>query len=86
MELGITEAAFKDYQLWKNNDEKKFKRIQKRLIAIQENSVKGIGKPEALKFDLQGFWSRRIDKQHRLVYKVESKVITIISCRYRYST
>ena len=84
MKVKITEEAYKDYMWWEVNDKKKFKKIQKLINAIKENSFKGIGKPEPLKFDLQGYWSRRIDLQNRLVYKVEGSVVTIISCRYHY--
>ncbi|MCK5018935.1 MAG: Txe/YoeB family addiction module toxin [Candidatus Peribacteraceae bacterium] len=73
-----------DYIWWEGNDKKKFIRIQKLINAIKENPCKGIGKPEPLKFDLQGYWFRRIDQQNRLVYKVENSVVTVISCRYYY--
>jgi toxin YoeB len=85
MEIQITKEAYKDYKFWELHDEKKHKRVQKLLKTIKNDPFKGIGKPEALKFDLQGYWSRRIDKQHRLVYTVEGSVITIISCRYHYA-
>jgi toxin YoeB len=84
MELHFTESAYKDYLWWKKNDPKKVERIEKLCKDIQERPFDGIGKPEPLKFGLQGCWSRRIDKANRLVYSVERKEITVISCRYHY--
>jgi len=84
MEIEFTESANKDYTWWKANDPKKKDRIIRLLEDIQTKPFKGIGKPEPLKFDLQGYWSRRIDKVHRLVYKVEQRKIIVISCRFHY--
>jgi len=84
MEIEFTESAHKDYQWWKKNDQKKAERIAKLCKDIQVRPFKGIGKPEPLKFGLQGCWSRRIDKTNRLVSMVERKTVTVVSCRYHY--
>jgi toxin YoeB len=84
MIIEFTESAYVDYEWWEKNDVKKWKRIQALLKDIQEKPFEGIGKPEPLKFDLQGYWSRRIDKMNRLVYSVSKKTITVISCRFHY--
>jgi toxin YoeB len=81
----FTESAQKDYDWWKKNDPKKKERIMALLHDIQIRPFKGIGKPEPLKFDLQGYWSRRIDTVNRLVYRVEKKKNIVISCRFHYS-
>ncbi len=84
MLVEFTESANEDYEWWKENNPKKAERIQSLLEDVKKKPFKGIGKPEPLKFDLQGYWSRRIDKLNRLVYAVEGKKITVISCRFHY--
>lgn len=84
MHLEFTHAAYKDYLYWKWHDPKKFGRIRKLCTAVLQKPFQGIGKPEPLLFDLQGCWSRRIDKTHRLVYQVKEDGIVVISCRYHY--
>jgi len=84
MIVEFTESANKDYKWWKENNPKKAVRIITLLEDVKNRPFKGIGKPEPLKFDLQGYWSRRIDKVHRLVYSVQGKKIMVISCRYHY--
>ena len=84
MEMEFTNAAYTDYLFWKRKDPKKYQRINALCKAIAESPFDGIGKPEPLLFDLQGYWSRRIDKTHRLVYKANKGKILIISCRYHY--
>ena len=84
MDIEFTEAAHVDYLWWKRRDSAKFERIKKLCLAILQNPFKGIGKPEPLKFDLKGCWSRRIDRTHRLVYQMQHKKIIVISCRYHY--
>ncbi len=79
-----TEAAWNDYLYWQSQDKKTLKRINKLIEACLRNPFEGIGKPEALKENLSGFCSRRIDQTHRLVYAIEKNLITIISCRYHY--
>lgn len=84
MKIVITDEALKDYQWWQKNSVKKILRIHALLADIKTNPFKGIGKPEPLKLNLQGFWSRRIDREHRLIYSIEQDVVTIISCKRRY--
>ena len=80
----FTDEAWKDYQYWAENDKKQFKRINQLIKDIDRDPFKGIGKPEPLKANLQGYWSRRIDSEHRIVYAVENKEIVFISFRYHY--
>ncbi len=83
--LAWTEEAWKDYIYWQTQDKKTLKRINKLIEDIKrDDPFRGIGKPEQLKENLSGFWSRRIDDTNRLVYVVEEHNITIISCRYHY--
>ncbi len=80
-----TDEAWKDYLYWQNQDKKTLKRINKLIEDIERNgNVNGIGKPEPLLYDLQGFFSRRIDETNRLVYVIDENGLNIISCRYRY--
>jgi toxin YoeB len=82
--LAWTIAAWTDYVFWQTQDKKTLKRINKLIADAQRSPFEGIGKPEALKENLAGFWSRRIDETNRLVYAVDDTHITIISCRYHY--
>lgn len=82
--LSWTEKAWNDYEYWQNQDKKTLKRINKLIKDSMRSPFEGIGKPEPLKENLSGFWSRRIDDTNRLVYAVDSNQITIISCRYHY--
>jgi toxin YoeB len=84
MIIDFTESAYKDYEWWKGSNPKKAERIRNLLNDIKVRPFKGIGKPEPLKYDLQGYWSRRIDKANRLVYMLKGKKILVISCRYHY--
>jgi len=84
MNKNFTDEAWDDYQYWIENDKKKLKRINQLIKEIDRNPYEGIGKPEPLKANLQGFWSRRIDREHRIVYAVESGQIVYISFRYHY--
>ncbi|WP_018876724.1 Txe/YoeB family addiction module toxin [Thioalkalivibrio sp. ALE31] len=79
-----TDEAWTDYLYWQRQDKKTLKRINKLIEDVRRSPFEGIGKPEALKVNLAGFWSRRIDDTNRLVYAVEDSSITIISCRYHY--
>lgn len=79
-----TDDAWADYLRWRSENQKVFKRINRLVEAIATDPFRGIGKPEALRHDLTGYWSRRITEEHRLVYKVAAKKIYIISCRYHY--
>ena len=76
--------AWNDYIYWQTQDRKTLKRINLLIKDISRDPFQGVGKPEPLKGSLTGFWSRRIDEEHRLVYAVEEKVIILISCRGHY--
>ena len=84
MNTDFSEQAIADISYWNKTDPKKIDKIERLLDAIEAHPFEGIGKPEALKHDLQGYWSRRIDREHRLVYKVEGDTIFVASCRYHY--
>ena len=79
-----TDAACEDYMYWFEQDKKTIRRINQLIKAINSEPFSGIGKPEPLKYEYRGFWSRRINETDRLVYKVENDEIIIISCRYHY--
>jgi toxin YoeB len=82
--LAWTDEAWKDYIYWQNQDKKTLKRINKLIQETKKQPFEGIGKPEPLKENLSGLWSRRIDETNRLVYAVDDNYLTIISCRYHY--
>lgn len=82
--LSWTDAAWSDYVYWQTQDKKTLKRINKLIVDTKRSPFEGIGKPEALKENLSGFWSRRIDETNRLVYAVDDNALIIISCRYHY--
>ena len=84
MVLIFTENAWYDYIYWQKVDKKMVQKINELIKAIQRTPFEGIGKPEPLKFDLVGYWSRRIDLEHRLVYQVVDNELRIIACRYHY--
>ena len=84
MRIIFTGISWEDYTSWQKEDKKIIKKINELIKDIQRNPFEGKGKPEPLKFDLAGLWSRRIDREHRLVYKVEQDEIPIYSCRYHY--
>ena len=85
MEIEITFEAKKDLEYWrKSGNIKVLKRIKELLKSIQETPFQGIGKPEALKFDLAGKWSRRIDQNHRLIYTITDTIIYINSLKGHY--
>ena len=78
------ESAWEDYLWWQTADRRTLKRITRLIKDIAHNGNEGIGKPEALKHGLSGYWSRRITDEHRLVYKVVDGEIRIAACRYHY--
>ncbi|KOR29225.1 addiction module protein [Achromatium sp. WMS1] len=82
--LEFDPAAFEDLEWWVKNDRKKALRIMRIIQETQNNPFSGIGKPEALKHELTGCWSKRIDQEHRLVYQVQEDKIRILACRYHY--
>jgi toxin YoeB len=84
MRVVWTPTAWKDYLYWQSIDKKKLKRINELIKAALRQPFEGIGNPEPLKHDLKGYWSRRIDSEHRLVYSFDKNEIVIIACRYHY--
>jgi toxin YoeB len=82
--LAWTGEAWSDYLYWQGQDKKTLKRINRLIEESLRSPFEGIGKPEPLKENLTGFWSRRIDDTHRLVYAVTEEFLTIIACRYHY--
>ena len=83
--LAWTDEAWQDYLHWQGQDKKTLKRINKLIEATIRVPFEGIGKPEPLRENLAGFWSRRIDDTNRLVYAVDDEYLSIISCRYHYA-
>lgn len=83
--VSFSSDAWADFLYWVEKDQKKLKKINSLIEEINRTPFSGSGKPEPLKFKLSGYWSRRIDKTNRLVYKVEIEKIIIISCRGHYS-
>ena len=79
-----TDQAWEDYLHWQNTDFSMVEAINDLLDECRHDPFRGTGKPEPLKGDLSGYWSRRIDKQHRLVYLPEDSCIYIVQCRYHY--
>jgi len=82
--LAWTKEAWRDYLYWQSQDKKTLRRINKLISVTQRTPFEGIGKPEPLKENLSGFWSRRIDESNRLVYVIDDNQLIIISCRYQY--
>lgn len=78
------EEAWEDYLYWQTQDRKTLKRINLLIKDIERNPFEGLGKPEPLKHDLSGFWSRRIDDQNRIVYRIKNDVLEISQCRTHY--
>ena len=81
----FSEQAWEDYLYWQSQDKKILKRINLLIKDISREAFKGLGEPEALKYNWSGYWSRRITLEHRLVYKVIDNEIRIAQCRYHYS-
>ena len=82
--VAFHQIAFEQYNEWAKTDRKLFERLQKLIFETAKNPFDGIGKPEPLKADLKGYWSRRINDEHRLVYKVTEEQIIIVGCKYHY--
>ena len=83
--IAFTPQAYKDYLEWLSTDKQGFLRITSLIKEVSRNPKAGKGRPEPLKFELSGLWSRRINKEHRLVYGFNENEIKIISCKYHYS-
>ena len=82
--ITFSKNAWEDYIYWQSQDKKTLKKINSLIKDIQSTPFEGIGKPEPLKYDLSGMWSRRIDLEHRLIYQVEEEELKIYGCRYHY--
>jgi toxin YoeB len=84
MNLVFSQQAWEDYLYWQGQDKKLLQRINAIIKECARTPFEGIGKPEPLRGDLRGWWSRRIDREHRLVYRVEDEALHIAQCRYHY--
>jgi len=84
VKLSWAENAWEDYLYWQQSDVKVLQRINGLIKEIKRDPFKGIGKPEPLKHDWKGYWSRRINREHRIVYKVSQETVYIAACRYHY--
>ncbi|MCH6201061.1 Txe/YoeB family addiction module toxin [Aquiflexum sp. LQ15W] len=84
MKLIFLSTGWEDYLYWQVTDKKTLKKINALIKEVQRSPFQGNGKPEPLKHDLAGWWSRRIDLEHRLVYRVENDSVFILQCRYHY--
>ncbi len=84
MRIVFSKNAWEDYTSWLNEDKKMLRKINELLAEIQRTPFEGKGKPEPLKYELSGMWSRRIDREHRLVYQVSGSDLLIYACRYHY--
>ncbi len=84
MLLTFTENAWEDYLYWQKVDKRILKKINALIKDVQRTPFEGAGRPEQLKYDLAGYWSRRIDQEHRLVYQVTETELLIYACRYHY--
>ena len=84
MKVILSETAWEDYLYWQKTDKKLLNRTNELINAIMRTPYEGIGKPEPLKHGLAGYWSRRINDEHRLVYKIQDDSLLIAQCRYHY--
>lgn len=84
MRFVFNKDSWEEYLYWQKTDRRVLKKINELLRDISRHPFEGMGKPEALKHDLAGLWSRRIDQEHRLVYQVKDDEIRIIKCRFHY--
>ncbi len=84
MKIIWAEDAWEDYLFWQKQDIRQLKRINSLIKDIQRQPFQGLGNPEPLKHNWQGFWSRRIDLEHRLVYQISEDSLFIAQCRYHY--
>lgn len=85
MKIAFEAGAFADFTQWAEQDPKLYRRIVALIADTVRDPYRGIGKPEPLKHELRGYWSRRITDEHRLVYRMDNDVLTIIACRYHYT-
>lgn len=84
MKVKFSKIAWEDYITWQFEDKSMTKKINELIKDIQRTPYEGKGKPESLKYDLSGFWSRRIDREHRLVYRIEENDLYIYNCKFHY--
>ncbi len=84
MRITFSKNAWEEYVSWQRTDKKILRKINDLIKDIQRTPFEGIGKPEPLKFDLSGYWSRRIDLEHRLVYQYQEDEVLIYSCKFNY--
>jgi toxin YoeB len=84
MKYSFVDESWEDYLYWQKTDKKVLKRINLLLKDIVRNPFEGLGKPEPLKHKYSGYWSRRIDNEHRLIYKINEEEIIIAKCRFHY--
>ena len=84
MKFVFSEQAWEDYEHWQKADRQLLERINKLLREVARSPFEGIGKPEPLRHALAGYWSRRIDDEHRLVYRVQGEMLWIVQLRYDY--
>lgn len=84
MRIIFMNDAWEDYLYWQQTDKSMLRKINQLIKEIRRTPFDGTGKPEPLKENLAGFWSRRIDLEHRLVYKIENDSIVVLQCRYHY--
>ncbi len=85
MEIRWSKSAISDLEYWKKEDKTKINKIKMLLESIIDTPYEGLGKPEPLKYEWSGYWSRRISREHRLVYKYNEDFIEVIACRYHYT-
>lgn len=85
MNIAFEQGAFEDFTNWASEDKKLYKRLVGLIKETARNPYTGLGKPELLKHALHGYWSRRINDEHRLVYKAEADRLIVISCKYHYT-
>lgn len=84
MTVAFERSAFDDFQAWAKTDKKIFAKTVSLIKDAARTPFSGLGKPEPLKHELSGYWSRRITDEHRLVYKIDGETILIVSCKYHY--
>jgi|UniRef100_UPI00404880A4 toxin YoeB len=84
MKYVFVDESWEDYLYWQKTDKAILKRINELIKDISRNPFSGIGKPEPLKYKYSGYWSRRINQEHRIIYQVRDEEVIILKCRYHY--
>jgi len=84
MKITFTETGWAHYLYWQGQDKATLKKINRLLKDVQRHPFEGLGKPEPLKGNMSGFWSRRITQEHRLIYRIVDETVTVTQCRYHY--